>query len=158
MTAAEALPPSLLVHATAVAIRDLGADAPAALLRGPSGCGKSDLALRLIDAGGILIADDQTRLILDAGLVVATVPPAIAGLIELRGIGLVPVPYRARAVVAVVFDLVPGLVLERMPEPETERFFGITLPLIRLDPFTASAAAKVRLAVSLAWRDKLDRS
>jgi len=44
----------ILVHATAIAI-----DGRAVLLRGPSGAGKSDLALRLIDAGARLVADDQ---------------------------------------------------------------------------------------------------
>ena len=68
---------TLFVHATAVAI-----DGEAVLLRGPSGAGKSDLALRLIDGGGALVADDQTLLRRVGERVLVRAPPAIAGLIE----------------------------------------------------------------------------
>jgi len=62
------------------------------LLRGPSGSGKSDLALRLIDDGARLIADDQTHLAKKGHALIATPPPAIAGMIEVRGIGVVKLP------------------------------------------------------------------
>ncbi len=77
---------TLLVHATAVAI-----EGEAVLLRGPSGSGKSDLALRLIDGGAQLVADDQTLLRRAGGRVLASAPPAIAGLLEVRGVGVVRV-------------------------------------------------------------------
>ena len=84
----------ILVHATAVAI-----DGRALLLRGPSGAGKSDLALRLIDAGARLIADDQSVLRREGGRLLAAVPAAIAGLIEVRGVGILrvepPLPCRS---------------------------------------------------------------
>ena len=67
---------TLLVHATAVAI-----DGEAILLRGPSGSGKSDLALRLIDGGAQLVADDQTLLRREGERVLASAPPAIARLV-----------------------------------------------------------------------------
>jgi HPr kinase/phosphorylase len=141
---------SLLVHATSVALGE-----NCVLLRGPSGSGKSDLALRLIDGGAVLVADDQTRIAPRDGQIVAAAPPAIAGLIEARGVGLLSVDYRAEAVARLVFDLVPGGPVERLPEPETVEYFGIEIPLLRLDPFTPSAAAKVRLAVASLGRDKL---
>src|SRR5580658_5234693 len=77
---------TLLVHATAVAI-----GARAVLLRGPSGSGKSDLALRLIDAGARLVADDRCQLSREADAIVVRAPAAIAGLIEVRGIGILGV-------------------------------------------------------------------
>ena len=62
------------VHGTSVAL-----DGEGVLLRGPSGCGKSDLALRLIDQGARLVADDQTELSLDGGDISMTAPATIAG-------------------------------------------------------------------------------
>ena len=61
------------------------------LLRGPSGCGKSDLALRLIDRGARLVADDRVVLTVEDGAVVAAAPPPLAGLLEVRGLGPLPV-------------------------------------------------------------------
>jgi len=73
----------LRIHGTCVALSGLGV-----LLRGPSGSGKSDLALRLIDGGAKLVADDQVELALDAaGRVMARAPATLSGLLEVRGIG-----------------------------------------------------------------------
>ena len=122
------------------------------MLRGPSGSGKSDMALRLIDGGAVLVVDDQVRLSRedgkDGGRLIARAPAAIAGLLEVRGIGLVPVPCVASAPVALVVDLKPGGEIERMPEPATCAYLGIRLPLIALDPFRHSAAATVRMVVA----------
>src|SRR5207302_5769467 len=90
----------LLLHATAVAI-----DGCAVLLRGVSGSGKSDLALRLIDAGARLVADDQSELHRQGETIVVRSPPAIAGLIEVRGVGLVRVDPWAEAPVGLIDDL-----------------------------------------------------
>ncbi len=133
----------LLMHATAVAI-----DGHAVLLRGPSGSGKSDLALRLIDAGAILVADDQSELCRRGDALIVRPPAAIAGLIEVRGIGLLRLAALAEAAVAMVADLVAPESVERLPERCSETILGIALPLIALAPFEASAAAKVRLALS----------
>ena len=75
---------TMLVHATCVALRPRGRSWRAVLLRGPSGAGKSDLALRLIEAGARLVADDQTELVRRGNSVVASAPAGIAGLIEAR--------------------------------------------------------------------------
>ncbi len=135
------------VHATCVAVDGVGV-----MLRGPSGSGKSDLALRLIDGGARLVSDDQVRLSLgkgdEAGCLIAKAPRAIAGLLEVRGIGLLPAPTVPSALVALVVDLKPGEELERMPEPAHCAYLGIRLPLIALDPFRASAPAALRLAVA----------
>ena len=136
----------LLLHATTVAIAT-EATLRAVLLRGPSGCGKSDLALRLIDAGACLVADDQTELSRRGDALFANAPATIAGLIEVRGLGIVRVEAAPAAPVALVVDLVPPDRVERLPEGRTETLLGIALPLIALAPFEASAAAKLRLAL-----------
>jgi HPr kinase/phosphorylase len=131
---------TLLVHGTAVAI-----EGEAILLRGPSGAGKSDLGLRLIDRGARLVADDQVRLRRKDQQVVARAPDTIAGMIEIRGIGIVRVDSVAEARLALIVDLLPLGQVERMPEPRVETVLGVAVPLIALTPFEASAAAKLRL-------------
>src|SRR5580693_1856546 len=90
----------LLAHATTVAI-----DGRGVLLRGPSGSGKSDLALRLIDAGARLVADDQSELSRHGETIIVRAPAAIAGLIEVRGVGILRVDTIAEAPLALVADL-----------------------------------------------------
>jgi HPr kinase/phosphorylase len=130
------------VHGSSVA---LGGDG--ILLRGPSGSGKSDLALRLIDEGGRLVADDQTELRLAGDDVLMSAPATIAGRLEVRGIGILRVPDVAAAPLRLVVDLVPGAAVERLPEPATCDYLGRRVPLIQLAPFEASAPAKLRLAL-----------
>jgi serine kinase of HPr protein (carbohydrate metabolism regulator) len=132
----------LLIHATAVAIGDR-----AVLLRGASGSGKSDLALRLIDAGARLVADDQSELWRNGDTLFARAPAAIAGLIEVRGIGIVRIAAPAEAPVVLVADLIAPEAVERLPERRTTAILGLALPLIAVAPFEASAAAKLRLAL-----------
>lgn len=140
----------MFMHATSVALTGPGRSWRAVLLRGPSGAGKSDLALRLIDAGGRLIADDQTHLERKGQALIASAPPAIAGRMEVRGVGIVRLPRArliARAPVALLVDLVATDKVERMPDPAQEMQQGIALPLLALAPFEASAVAKLRLAL-----------
>ena len=135
---------SVLVHATAVAIAGR-----AMLLRGPSGVGKSDLALRLIDAGAQLIADDQSELTRRADTVFVRAPAALAGLLEVRGVGIVRFPVLAEAPLTLLVDLVSSEAVERLPEWRSEPVLGCPVPLISIAPFEASAIAKLRLASSL---------
>lgn len=132
-----------LIHATAVMIGGAGV-----LLRGPSGAGKSDLALRLIRDGATLVADDYVEVTAEGGRLMARPPETIRGLLEVRGVGLVAVPC-APAAVACIVDLTPGVEPERLPDPVYEGLEGVSLRVFRLDPFTASAAAKVAAAVTL---------
>lgn len=141
---------SKLLHATCVALP--GRDGPlGVLLRGASGAGKSDLALRLIDRGARLIADDQCEVTVEDGAagprLIARAPAAIAGLLEVRGLGLAEVPSLAQAPVALVVDLVAGDRIERLPEAARETILGIDLPCLALDPFEAAAPAKLDLAL-----------
>lgn len=130
----------LIQHGTAVAI-----DGEAVLLRGPSGAGKSDLALRLIDRGARLVADDQTLLRRVGDRVIAAAPPTIAGLIEIRGIGIVTVEAIDVVPLFLIADLIPLGEVERMPERTFETILGVPVPLIALAALEASAAAKLRL-------------
>jgi hypothetical protein len=131
------------IHATCVAV-----DGRGVLLRGPSGSGKSDLALRLIDAGGRLVADDRVRLSLEDGVVVARPPATLAGLIEARGFGPIPVPFTPAAPVLLVADLKPSGAIERLPDPAACAYLGVRLPLVAVAPFEASAPVKLRLALA----------
>ena len=135
--------PMLNVHATCVAV-----GGRAVLLRGPSGAGKSDLALRLIDGGAVLVADDRTLLDREGDRVVARPAPEIAGLLEVRGVGLIEVPHVPAAPVALVCDLVPPDGLERMPEPDGVGILGASLPRVRLCATHAGAAAALRLLLA----------
>jgi HPr kinase/phosphorylase len=138
------------VHATSVALR-VKSQWRAVLLRGPSGAGKSDLALRLMEAGGRLVADDQTHLARRGRSLVATPPPALAGMIEARGVGIVRLPQNkllARATVALLVDLVPPERIERLPEPQSETLLDITVPRLDLAPFEGSAVQKLWLALT----------
>jgi HPr kinase/phosphorylase len=130
-----------LVHATAVAV-----DGGAILLRGPSGAGKSDLGLRLIDAGARLVADDQVELRRAGGQVLARAPATLAGLIEIRGVGIVRVDALDEAPLVLIVDLILSNAIERLPESQVETVLGLPVPLIAQAPFEASAAAKLRFA------------
>jgi serine kinase of HPr protein (carbohydrate metabolism regulator) len=132
----------LLLHATAIAI-----EGRALLLRGASGSGKSDLALRLIDAGARLVADDQSELFRRGDRVIVRAPATIAGLLEVRGVGIFRLDALSEAPVALIADLVPAENVERLPVRHTETILGVALPLVRVTPFDASAAAKLRLAL-----------
>ncbi|MBM3565061.1 MAG: hypothetical protein FJX42_02985 [Alphaproteobacteria bacterium] len=131
------------IHGTVVAIGDKGV-----LLRGVPGAGKSDLALRLMDSGARLVADDRVDVRAQDGRLIARPPRTLAGLIEARGIGIVRVRHRARAEVRLVVDIVKPEQVERMPENETCTIAGIRVPRLKLAAAEASAPAKVRLALA----------
>ncbi len=124
-------------------------DGRGVLLRGPSGAGKSDLALRLIDGGAELVADDRVALVSSAGGLTASAPPALRGLMEVRGLGVFRLPYRTSVQVSLVADLVddPG---ERLPAPDQATILGHAVPAIRLSAKASSAAARVRLVLGAA--------
>ncbi len=119
------------------------------LLQGGSGAGKSDLALRLIEGGARLIADDYTRIHVRDGRLHAAAPDGIRGLLEVRGLGVLRCEPIDTAPLAVAVELVAPACVPRLPDPLTVSFLGVALPLFRLAPFEASAPAKVRLAVHI---------
>ena len=146
------------IHASCLQIAEAGErfGAPGSvgvLLIGKSGAGKSDLALRMIGRGAILVSDDRTDLFVRRGKLMASAPRTIAGLIEIRGVGIVELPYARGVPVALVVDL-SGKVT-RLPE---RRFFAPSKalalpakcrpPLVALAAFEDSAPDKVLAAVA----------
>jgi serine kinase of HPr protein (carbohydrate metabolism regulator) len=129
------------LHATAVAIGGRGV-----LLRGASGAGKSDLALRLIDRGAVLIADDQVLCTLKNGGVMLGAPEKIAGLIEIRGLGLRRMPC-VTAEMALVIDLVLPDQVPRLPEEAKTLICGLSFPCFSLAAFEHSSPIKVEQAL-----------
>ena len=114
-----------------------------ALITGPSGAGKSDLALRLIEAGFSLVADDRTLLWTSGGRVYGRAPEAIAGKIEARGLGIVGLAFRDFAAVDLVVAL-DDADIERMPYPKTEDLIGQGVARVGVRPYEASTPAKLR--------------
>lgn len=130
------------VHGTSVVI-----DGRAVLILGASGAGKSDLALRLIDRGAALLADDYTHLAREDDTVIGSAPERTAGLIEVRGLGLVSMPLVARAPVALVIQAAE-ITPERYPDPlPTCTYCGLAVPMLTLNPLEASAPIKIELAL-----------
>ena len=116
------------IHATGIVL-----DGTGVIFRGPPGSGKSVLALDLIDwweARGLpakLVSDDRIEISAERGGLVMRPAPNIAGLIELRGRGIVRRPHADKAKLHLVVDLVETL--ERMVEEDalTTELFGVTL-------------------------------
>ncbi len=147
----------MTVHATCVATAVGGI-----LLRGASGSGKSDLALRLIAQPppfawmGLcqLVADDRVELTATAGGVQARAPRALAGLLEVRGVGIVPVPWTQECLLKLVIDLEDKANVPRAPTiltaaEQLTHLLGHDLPRLRLNALEASAPLKLALALRL---------
>ena len=129
------------LHASTVAL-----DGRAVLISGPSGAGKSDLALRLIDRGFSLVSDDQTILRKDGSRLLASAPATIHGKLEVRGVGIVEVPTVTDVPVALCVELTSDM--QRLPDDDRERLvLDVRIPLISVDALTASAPAKVAVAL-----------
>lgn len=139
------------VHACAVAFgRDGGV-----LIEGPSGSGKSALALALVDCGALLVADDRTVVFARDGSLYARAPRAIAGLIEVRGLGVMRLPALRLARIRLVLGLGSAMP-PRLPEPATCIRLGCELPF--LAAVAGSAAFAAGLARALAGRPDPDRT
>jgi serine kinase of HPr protein (carbohydrate metabolism regulator) len=129
------------IHASTVAI-----DGRAVLIGGLSGAGKSDLALRLVDRGFTLVSDDQTIVQRRGERLHASPPETIRGKLEIRGIGIVDMPFIGDVPVSLWVELTGEL--QRLPDDSRERMIcGVPVPLITIDALTASAPAKVALAL-----------
>lgn len=135
----------LNLHATCIAF-----DGDGVLLTGASGSGKSDLALRAIEAGAALIADDRVLLIRADRQLIAQPPPQLAGLIEVRGLGILRWPHLAQAALRLVVALVPPDQVPRLPAEGVSDHLGVVLPRLLLAPFEVSAVTKLRVATRLA--------
>ena len=134
----------LHIHATCVEKAGQGV-----LLLGESGSGKSDLALRLLAAGWQLVADDQVLLQVQENALYANAPILLQGMIEVYGLGICKVPFVLSAKIFLAVQLQPlGAVIERLPEPEYNEYWGIKIPQISLCAFHASAVQKLDIYMS----------
>ncbi len=121
------------IHATAVALGALGV-----LIEGLSGSGKTSFALAAIEKMqsqnhfAALVADDQCLIEIANGRLIATCPPALIGLVELRGFGVVETCTLQSVVVDIVVRLVDEVKIERLPEPKSVTLNGVELPVFEL--------------------------
>lgn len=129
-----------LLHASCVAIND-----KAVLILGPSGAGKSDLALRLIDEGAKLVADDQVEVETCRGKLMARAPARLRGLIEIRGVGILKgLDVVDEAELTLAVELVEPQFIERLPHLDRFSLDGAHVLKVKLAPFEASTTAKIR--------------
>jgi HPr kinase/phosphorylase len=143
-----------LIHGTCLAVGDQGV-----LLVGQPGSGKSDLALRMIDGTGAgltgiaraarLVADDQVAIRREGDRLMASAPPPLSGKLEIRGLGIVDVAPEAEAALRLAVRLTPAAEIERLPDLARARMdiLGIAIPLVLIDPESASAPARIRAAL-----------
>jgi hypothetical protein len=133
----------LIRHAGLIAAR-VGGRWRGVLIEGPAGAGKSDLALRALTQGFALVADDRVSLWLSGGRLFGRAPDVLGGLLEVRGLQVIPAPALPLAEVALVARCGAA---ERIPAPQFAEVLGIPTPLIEIDPHEASAPAKLRRAL-----------
>jgi len=146
------------IHASCIVLgragRSFGApEETGVLFLGASGSGKSDLVLRMIELGSGLVADDRVDLYAHDGRLWGRPPANLAGLIEIRGLGIVALPYCSEAAIALVIALGTSQDLPRLPERGTyspPEVLGLPRktwpPLLRLTASESSAPAKVAAA------------
>lgn len=128
-------------HASCVAI-----GTRALLIEGPSGSGKSSLALALLDRGARLIGDDGVTLTKRDGRLFASPPPNIAGLLEVRNLGLLSFPVCSDIAVSLVLRLDPQA--PRFIDAAEEIHVGeVRLPLVRIWSDGPVATLKAELAL-----------
>jgi serine kinase of HPr protein (carbohydrate metabolism regulator) len=119
-----------------------------ALITGASGVGKSDLVLRCLSQDFRLVADDRCTLFLAGGQVFGTAPRPLAGLLEIRGVGIGRMSHRPMASIDLLVACLSGEARpERIPENDQQEILGVPTPRIHLNPLEASAVCKVRLAL-----------
>jgi serine kinase of HPr protein (carbohydrate metabolism regulator) len=129
------------LHASTVAI-----GGQAILIMGLSGSGKSDLALRLIDRGAALVSDDYTILTRSGDQLLASAPSTIRGKMEVRGVGLIDMPWVDLVPVAMIISLTDPV--SRLPEEREQRILlGVPVPVVPMAAFEASAPIKVELGL-----------
>ncbi|MGY6552702.1 MAG: HPr kinase/phosphorylase [Erythrobacter sp.] len=137
----------VVVQASCVAI-----NGRALMIEGAPGSGKSSLALALIDRGAGLIGDDAVGLMRTGDQVIAHPPPHIAGLIELRGIGLFTLALAPPAPLALILTLGgAGLASdhERLPETLAHReIAGVMIPVLPFVPGALAAAVRAEWALA----------
>ncbi|MBO7556019.1 MAG: HPr kinase/phosphatase C-terminal domain-containing protein [Alphaproteobacteria bacterium] len=132
------------IHANTISLLGKGI-----LILGPSGSGKSDISLRLIcNHNAVLIADDRTLIQVQNGVLKASCPKNIKGLLEVRGVGICKIPHKEKATISLVVELVDSLEkITRLPENRTMEILNIQIPSIKIYPFEVSAPEKIIAAI-----------
>ena len=133
---------SMIFSGSAVAI-----DGVALAIEGPAGSGKSSLALAMIDRGATLIGDDGVSLKKSDTALIASPPPNIEGLIELRGVGLFEMPLALPCPLALILSL--GIGGERLPDAVSYReLLGIDVPYLPFYPGSIAPALRAEMALA----------
>ena len=139
------------LHGCAIRIGDLGI-----LIRGPARSGKSSLALSTLrrctalKLDALLVADDRVVVAQDVGNAVAmSAPAALAGLIEVSGIGILREPFATSARLGLVVDLVDPAGIERLPEPRTAEILGQVIRRVELPAREAGFGADILASLVL---------
>lgn len=115
-----------------------------ALIEGPSGLGKSDLALRALQAGFRLVADDRVVAFASAGKLYGRPHETLAGLIEVRGLGVVRHSALPQCEIALVVRCAPTAeAVERLPDPRMTTITGVSVPVFDLWPREPAAPLKI---------------
>ena len=132
------------IHATTISYKNIGI-----MIMGESGSGKSDLALRMIvQKGAKLVADDRTEIAIKNGEIIASCPENIRNMIEVRGVGIVPLKSKKNVKIALVVELVDNInKIERMPRKETFFFADAAVEKLKLYPFEVSASDKLVIKI-----------
>ena len=130
------------IHATSVVIEDSGV-----LIVGNSGLGKSDLALRLIDSGATLISDDITICKKVDDSIFLFSPLQTRGLLEVREVGIMTVPYVDNIKLFLIVELVDHEI-ERLPSKKIGKFMNLNISKIKIYGKNSSSVAKIKLKLN----------
>lgn len=139
----------ITLHGTTVALKG-----NAVLILGKPGMGKSSLALELIDRGACLVADDQTCLSLDEGVVYASCPLPLKGLIEIYGIGICPLPSQDNVPLSLMVEICEPQEMPRLPNPTFVRYHGVQIPSLKMAKHDPLASFKVEIKLDLSREGK----
>ena len=132
----------------------------AVLLRGPSGIGKSSTAMRLLLEPSEsksdfcrLVADDRVQVQISHGRIIASPPTRLAGLLEIRGVGIYKLPFEPRAQIGLVVDLMTARELanhsQRLPERASlsTEMKGVLVPFLCVGASDPTVAIRIRFAM-----------
>ena len=137
----------MILHAGLIAVQVAGAWR-GALVQGPSGVGKSDLALRALEWGFRLVADDRVLVFVSQGRLFGRAPDTLRGLIEVRGLGVIRQSALDYAPIALSVRCKPTPAeVQRLPEVRLESLLGLDLPVFEVWPLEHTAPAKIRRAI-----------
>lgn len=130
------------MHSSSVVIEDCGV-----LIIGDSASGKSDLALRLIDSGATLISDDITICKKKGESIFLFPPVQTKGLLEVREVGIMTVPYVDNIKLVLIVELVENEI-HRLPKENFTKFMNFKIPKIKIYGKNSSSPAKIKLKLN----------